>query len=562
MIDFFNNINLIRKNWTPSKKWESDLRANEEKDKVLIKKYPPNQKEKNYAKLYGKTIINVIDKLDQQSINKSTDALIAINTLFSIPTLLAPIIGGLGGYFFSNKSKSLQNQKKINAFNGAMIASGIYFVISQYIRSQLEKETTRIARYQAREKEFKDLSNFVIQEKEKINFNLQESFILEKQEKISDFNTIKTYKNAFKTLNEIKKDYKEYLKWRKIFQIKENENKKNNEKIFFTEVELSKAQKSRNKIINTIYKLELAANNEEINFQFALDLIQYAAKMSGAVLATLLCFLIPKNTNKITATSNILKNSKLLIPFTIPVLSLYLTAILAKIQKDSAKLGRFEKKKELINNEENYITFEDLKRNEINLLSKNFKEKNILKNLINDIKSIKTMPKRLKDMYSEIENFKIENNKQKDFITEMQKQEAEILQKQLFYTFEKIDEKSESFSDDIDVVLKTLKMGIGTTVNVGFNIYMLNLLTKKLKNFNGQKMPGFFEGLKLMKHLGRKDMINIFVLPYVIKSTLCIVLDTLSAVCRKKTNKIGVMTAINELQDERLYTSEFLKNTI
>ena len=562
MLDFLNNINLIRKNWTPSKEWESSLRTNEKKDKILIKKYPPNIKEKNYAKKYGKTVINVIDKLDQQSINKSADALIAINTLFSIPTLLVPIIGGLGGYFFSNKSKSLKNHKKLNAFNGAMVASGVYFVISQYIRAQLEKETTRIARFQTREKEFKNLSNFIVEEKEENNSISQEDFNLTKQEKFSNTQTIKTYKNAFKTLSEMKKDYKEYLNWKRKFQIKENENKENIKNVFFTEAELSKAQKSRNNLTNTVYKLELAANNEEINFQFALDLIQYAAKMTGAILATLLCFTIPKNQNKITTKLNIFKNSKLLIPFTIPIFSLYLAASLVKIQKDSATLGRFEKKKELISNEENYITFDDSKRNEINISNKNAEEKNILKNLINDIKSIKTMPNRLKNMYTEIEKSKIKHNKQTNPITEKQKQEAELLQKQLFYTYEKIDEKSEGFTDDMDVLLKTAKVSIGTVVNIGFNIYSLNLLTKKLKNFNGQKVPGFFEGLKLMKNLGRKDMISIFIIPYVIKSTLCILLDALSATCRKKTNKIGIMTAINDLKDEKVYTPQYLNNVM
>ena len=37
MSDFLNNINLIHKNWLPSKKWESELLENKEKDKILIK---------------------------------------------------------------------------------------------------------------------------------------------------------------------------------------------------------------------------------------------------------------------------------------------------------------------------------------------------------------------------------------------------------------------------------------------------------------------------------------------------------------------------------------------
>lgn len=562
MIDFINNINLIYKNWTPSKEWESELRKNEKIDKVLIKKYPPSPDEKKYAKQYGNVVINVIDKLDQESIDKSTDALIAINTIFSLPTLLAPFIGGLGGYLTSKASKNLQNQKKISIFNGALIGSGIYFILREFISSQLEKETTRIARFQTRNNELKDISNFIINTQEKNNKNEFSQSKISKDSTTSKLSAVETYKNAFNTLKEMKKNYKQYKEWKNNLKIKETKAKEKLENIQFTTEELNKAQKDRNKLINTIYKLELASNNEEINFQFAIDLVQFAAKISGATLATLLCLTIPQKTAKIKAQSNLVKYTKLLIPFAIPTFSLYLTAILAKFQKDSAKLGRYEKKKELASNKENFITFEDSKRKQINLSNDSQEDKNLVKNIINDIKSIKTMPKRLNEMYSSYKlpqeqafdtNIKYSNKQIKD---------AELLQKQLFYTFEKIDEKSEGFSDDVDVILKTIKTGIGTAVNVFFNIYALNLLTQKLKDFNNQKIPNFFEGLKLMKNLERKDMIGIFVVPYVIKTIICLVLDSLLASCRKKTNKVGVMTAINELKDEKLYTPEYLQNFI
>ena len=65
-----------------------------------------------------------------------------------------------------------------------------------------------------------------------------------------------------------------------------------------------------------------------------------------------------------------------------------------------------------------------------------------------------------------------------------------------------------------------------------------------------------------MKHLSGKDMLSIFVLPYIIKSTICIIIDTLSAQCRKKANKVGIMTAIKDLEDEKVYTKQYLENVI
>lgn len=560
MIDFINNINLIYKNRIPSKKWETELCQKEDKDKILIKKFPPTQQERNYAKNYAQTVVRVIDKLDQQSINKSTDAMIAINTILSLPTLVAPILGGIGGYLATKSHKTLKNQQKLSTFNGAMIGSGLYFIINQFIRSQLEKEATRVARFQSRRNAANNLSEFVV---EKHLPKSSQEQIFNQFETDSDSSKIKFFqslKKAFKTLKEMKNDYKEYKNWKKDFKKKEAKANEIISKKIFTEDEIRQAQKDRNKIVNTIYKLELAANNEEINFQYAIDLLQFAAKMSGAAFTTLLCYLIPKSSN--LTSSKLIKNSKILIPFTIPIFSIYLATVSAKFQKDSAKLGRYERKKELINNEENFITFDNSKRNEITIQENLIKDENIIKRVCKDIKSIKTMPKRLNAMYSDYKKFDTNKTSNKIKIPEYQKKDAELLQKQIYYSYEKIDEKSEGFSDDIDIILRSTKIGIGTAVNVGFNIYSLNLLTRKLKSFNSNKMPNFFEGIKLMKNLKRNDMISIFIIPYIIKSCICVLLDTLSSNYRKKANKIGVMTAINELQDEKLFTSQYLNNVL
>ena len=152
--------------------------------------------------------------------------MIAINTIFSLPTLLAPFLGGISGFFIAKNNNVLKNQKKLSAFNGAMIGSGIYFIINQFIRSQLEKETTRIARFQSRKNELNNLSDFVVG-KDKDDENLiKNGFIpTSNEEKYSNLNTAKSYKNAFKTLKEMKEDYKEYSEWKKDFKTKEQATK-------------------------------------------------------------------------------------------------------------------------------------------------------------------------------------------------------------------------------------------------------------------------------------------------------------------------------------------------
>ena len=57
----------------------------------------------------------------------------------------------------------MKNQQKLSAFNGAMIGSGIYFIVNQFVNSQLEKEATRVARFQSRKNASNKLSEFVVE---------------------------------------------------------------------------------------------------------------------------------------------------------------------------------------------------------------------------------------------------------------------------------------------------------------------------------------------------------------------------------------------------------------
>ena len=107
--------------------------------------------------------------------------------------------------------------------------------------------------------------------------------------------------------------------------------------------------------------------------------------------------------------------------------------IFLKFQKDSAKLGRYEKKKELFSNENNFITFEDEKKKNINTQNDSTKNKKPIKEIIDNIKSIKTMPKRLNTMYSDYKPFNKEVDNKNIELTENQIQDAKLLQKQLFF---------------------------------------------------------------------------------------------------------------------------------
>ena len=117
-MDIFNSLNEIRKNSANFKQWEEKQETTDAKRLKLAKTKPPPPEELKNAKEIGKTIIDVVDIMDQHSENVAEN----VETATTIPLALAPWVSLLGSGFLSGKFVISPANKKISTLQKEYLA--------------------------------------------------------------------------------------------------------------------------------------------------------------------------------------------------------------------------------------------------------------------------------------------------------------------------------------------------------------------------------------------------------------------------------------------------------
>ena len=100
-------------------------------------------------------------------------------------------------------------------------------------------------------------------------------------------------------------------------------------------------------------------------------------------------------------------------------------------------------------------------------------------------------------------------------VSQKQLDDAKKLQFQLFKAFEKIDDKSESFVDDMSAAVDSLTNMCNGTICTLADLLTLKLFKNKiLQHTQNKEMPGFVQGFKMMKNLRKRDLTLIFLAPF------------------------------------------------
>ena len=173
------------------------------------------------------------------------------------------------------------------------------------------------------------------------------------------------------------------------------------------------------------------------------------------------------------------------------------------------------------------------------------------KQVLKDFKDIFNLKQEFKKNRLE-EELKLQKALKEVEISPQQLEDAKIFQKQVFTAFEKIDDKAESFVDDTNAALNSTKQIVAGVVCTAANIVTLCLFGKKLSKYTKNKeIPGFFEGLKLSKNLTMKELTGIFIAPFVATRLFLLAMDAISTEIKKKACKIGIMSAMKDLDDPR-----------
>ena len=212
------------------------------------------------------------------------------------------------------------------------------------------------------------------------------------------------------------------------------------------------------------------------------------------------------------------------------------------VLKDSARVGRFKAKQELLNNPENFVAYDEDKRKKVAANSNhNIKTKTFIAKIKTDLNEVKNFRKD----YNEYKNYmktqhkeelKIDVALKQIEITDKQKEDAIELQKKAFHSFEKMDEKAQRFTDDTDA-----GVDIASRISMG-------LITSAFRINGAIKGNDLFDKTKILS----SDKIFIKMLPFFVLPQLAHpIVKTIATRIKKDAGKIGVMTAMNDLDDSK-----------
>lgn len=568
-MEFFDTIRQVRSNWNPYKKWEIEQQEKEKQNENLRKKYPPTPEELEQAKQYGRTIVDAINVMDQHSIDKSEDAAFAVRQAFLFIKLAGLFLGGGIGAsgIFKRASQSSAEGKIYSSIIGMIIAGTITSAVCNIYGAQIEKQASRIARYQTREKDLKDFRNFVIytpeqiQEAQELTKSMPDIKIEKHLDLKKSFNLYEVFSKAYKTTSELAKDYKEYSKWKNNYLKEETIKRKTFESMQPPEEKLHKAQKDRDVMLNTIRKIENSSLSYLMDMRLALMcfIIGISAVGMGLGIGFVKAMDKLQKTKLFMQKASGSNTAKLTGLKLIPIaFIMFAVGPMIKLQKDAARIGRYKAKSEMLLNPQNFIGFDDKQKKQVSK-EENIKTKkrSFSSELKKDLKNIK----QLKKDYAEYHNYQNNEYKQELKLNEALKQvkiskEQEIaaknLQKQAFYSFEKMDEKAQRFTDDTDAAVDITNGLISRTINGLAKIYTTFLAFKTVDRY--KKDLSNLKTKELLKQIMSKakgnDIIKVF-LPTILAPVLTIPFEIKGLQIKKEAGKIGVMTAMNDLDDPK-----------
>lgn len=219
----------------------------------------------------------------------------------------------------------------------------------------------------------------------------------------------------------------------------------------------------------------------------------------------------------------------------------------AKVQKLASRIGRFKVKQEMLNNpaELVYVDEKDASSMTDVKLPERAKKPNIFKFLAQLLKDSKEYTKYMKTKGEE--ELKHHKAVEKLELSPEQLRQAKALQNNVFKTFNKVDEKSQTYSESVEAMGEGLKQGVasfGALGAMGISFYQF---AKMLKN------PAIMES-SIIKTVAKTMAPFAFVLLPVIG------IDIYTTKAQKKASRVADMLALNELKDYRHYV-DYSANT-
>ena len=144
-MDFLNSLSQVAKNQKNFKRWENEQHDEEAKREELARRRQHTQAELKQAEELGKTIIDVVDIMDNHSENVAENVETAVDPLSSITTMLA----FFGGNWFVGKKSTQKLMDKIDEIRRKAIEGEEGQALNQKLQKYYENNGNPYYRYNA-----------------------------------------------------------------------------------------------------------------------------------------------------------------------------------------------------------------------------------------------------------------------------------------------------------------------------------------------------------------------------------------------------------------------------
>jgi len=563
--EFFNSIKQIKSNWEPYKKWEGEQEDQEAQKKELNKRVNTPKEQLEQAANYGRTIIDTVNVMDTYSINKAQDIELATNAAIQGPIAIASflpffipwkVLPKIESYqrFLANKPKYKLPVQIISWTAPVAIFIGGQVFGCTYSK-HLEKEASRIARYQAREQALEDPRHFVVYDSEQINEakEIAKKLPNPPQEKKKSFLGIG---EAIATIKSLRKDKDSYQKWKETNKKKEEE-RKNQLNENFSPEQMKDAKHQQKSILGAIKHIEIQSQNYLNNVEMAMNSLMKSEFLLGLAVgvpisgaAWLAQKIIPS-----LKQSKVTKYVKIgAIPAAIELAMISGLCILPfsiKLQKEAAKIGRFKAKQELLSDPKNFIAYSDEQNSSVkNIKAGKKPKKGFIKGIFEEVKFLFNAKKDLKAYEEYSKNQKVQEDKldealKKVSLKQGQIEKAKSLQKKVFTSFEKMDEKAQRYADDTEAAAEIIQGSIAPVLNQGGQMATMFLFYKFWDKFsnNASRSSKALWG-------------TIVAAPVLVSIGASIFLSINAVKIKKQAIKIGLMEAMKDLDDPKNFVDK------
>ena len=487
----------------------------------------------------SKALLRAVDIMDEFSQKKAEDMEVLTETVVGYGLEAALIAGGMLGALVSRlkpiRALSKGNKKAevittiassiVGALTGTIAAFPLYAWAAK-----AEVSASRKGRFQAMREELNSPKTFAVltPEQEK---QLEEITKKKPLKEKKSFNFSKKWKD----LKELTTNTDEYIKQKYAFEYKLAQDSKHFDKEL-TPKEIEDAKKDQQLLTKLIEKIDISSQDYAENAELATTTLTTIAMAFGG-LATFAWGKIAKLLN--------LKSSS--IPAGIGLFAMTGASIFsASIQKQASRVGRFKIKQELMKHPEQLVYVSDEKTGEItDVKINNTKKESMFKFLRNAWKNNKEFNKwkKTEGVYEKNTAKAMEELE----LSEEQIKDAKRLQHNTFKTFNKVDEKSQKYSESIEALGQAIQYPLAMIFSLIGVALGGKYLIKATKTTNPEEAT-----MSLMKYV---SMIFLSALPSV-------GINALITKEQKKASRVADMLAINEMQDYRNFAdySRFEQN--